>query len=482
MTDLNSKLESILSYYSPEEQERIQKAFEFAKTAHDGQDRANGDPYITHAVAVAELLAKIKLDAPTIIAALLHDVPEDTEFTLQDIEKKFGQEVAYLVSGVTKLTRVRLRGSNEPGYVENLRKMFIAAAQDLRVVLIKLADRLHNMRTISALPEDKQKSISRETLEIFAPLANRLGMGEIKGELEDLAFPYVYPNEYQNLVAQITSAYEERLQYIETAIAEIRKAFDKKNLAILDIHGRAKHLYSLYNKLLRYSTQNVEDITDLIAVRILVPTTTDCYAVMGSVHEQFKPLPGKIKDYISLPKPNGYQSLHTTVFGPQARVLEIQIRTPEMHQYAERGIAAHWAYTESGKPRDGFTVSKKFLWIKQLRDLQGSLAADPKEFLKVLKLDFFQDRIFCFTPQGDVIDLPAGATPVDFAFALHSDLGFRCQGAKINGRIVKLSEKLNNGDVVEILLNKNPVKISRDWLLTVKTSKAREHIRKALRS
>ena len=477
---MENKLQDILSHYNGEEQAKIRQAFELAKEAHEGQNRLTGEPYITHPVEVALILSNLNLDASSIIAALLHDVPENTTVTLAEIEKKFGSEVTYLVNGVTRLAKVRLRGSHEPGYVENLRKMFVAAAQDLRVVLIKLADRLHNMRTLDALPKNKAQNIAEETLEIFAPLANRLGIGGIRGELEDLSFPYVYPDDYKKLMGKITSAFEERRIYVDRATKEIKKILDEGKIKILGIHGRVKHIYSLFIKLKKYKTEDPSQITDLVALRIIVPSTSDCYGALGLIHEKFKPLTGRIKDYISVPKPNGYQSLHTTVFGPEGKVLEIQIRTPEMHEYAERGIAAHWAYTESGK-KGHFMPGQKHAWIKQLHELQGALQTDPKEFLKQLKLDFFQHRIFCFTPKGDVIDLPSGSTPIDFAFSVHSDLGYHCHGAKINGKMVKISEKLSNGDVVEIITTKNPVKMSRDWLHLVKTAKARERIRKALK-
>lgn len=474
-------LESILTNYEASDQKLIKKAFDMASLAHEGQTRMSGEPYIDHPVEVAKILAELKLDAKTIAAALLHDVPENTDVKVTDIEKKFGKDVGFLVNGVTRLTKVRLRGSQEPGYIENLRKMFIAAARDLRVVLIKLADRLHNMRTLSSLPHIKQENIARETLAIFAPLANRLGIGEIKGELEDLAFPYVFPDEYEELKGKIDAAFKERAAYVERARNEIEKVLESANVKPLDIHGRAKHLYSLFNKMNRKGVTEVSEITDLVALRIIVPTVADCYSSLGAIHAAFKPLPGRIKDYIAMPKPNGYQSLHTTIFGPESEVLEIQIRTKEMHEFAERGIAAHWSYDETGKPKHKTeTPGHKFAWIKQLQELNKAFAENPKEFLESLELDFFQNRIFCFTPKGDVIDLPEKATPIDFAFAVHGDLGYYCQGAKANGKMIKLSDSLNNGDVVEILTSKNPVKVPRDWLMVVKTSRARERVRRKL--
>ena len=480
MSEINEKLQDILNAYEPAEQRLIQRAFEVASEAHADQIRKSGEPYIIHPLEVAVILKNLHLDANTIAAAFLHDVPEDTDTKLRDLEKEFGSEVVYLVKGMTKLSEVRLKGSHEPNYIENLRKMFIAAAQDLRVVLIKLADRLHNMRTLKYIADEKQESYALETLEIFAPLANRLGMGEIKGELQDLAFAFAYPEQHAALLPKINFVYKEKQEYIEKAIKTIKALLEEKDIEIIDIHGRTKHLYSLYNKLKRYETDDLSNINDLVAVRIIAKSTGDCYAIMGLLHEQFRPMPGKIKDYISLPKAKGYQSLHTTVFGPGGNVLEIQIRTPEMHEYAEHGIAAHWAYNEAGKPKKGFQPSKKLMWIGQLRELQKGLHEDPREFMKTLKLDLFQHRIFCFTPKGDVIDLPIGATAIDFAFTVHSDLGYRCQGVKINKKMSKLNTHLENGDVVEIITSKKTVKISRDWLRIAKTSRAREKIRKRI--
>ena len=481
MHEIAAKLEEILSHFEPDEQKLIRQAFEFSSEAHAGQLRKSGDPYISHPLETALILTKLGLDAKAIAAALLHDVSEDTHAKIEDIQKSFGEEVAYLVRGMTKLREVRLKGSYEPNYIENLRKMFVAAAQDLRVVLIKLADRLHNVRTLQYIAKEKQASYARETLEIFAPLANRLGIGEIKGELEDLAFPFVFPNEYRELQKKLDPAYAEKKQYVEDAISEIKDILKESDVKVMDIHGRTKHLYSLYKKMLKYQTNDINHITDLVAIRIIAQDAADCYAILGVIHKHFKPLPGKIKDYISLPKPNGYQSLHTTVFGPEGKILEIQIRTAEMHDYAERGIAAHWAYHEIDKPKTGkFAAGRKLTWVKQLHDLQKGLKENPKEFIQTLKLDIFQNRIFCFTPKGDVVDLPTGATPIDFAYAVHSGLGERCQGAKVNGKLVKINSSLENGDVVEIIVAKNPVKISRDWLQFVKTSRAREKIKKRL--
>src|SRR3989338_465869 len=325
MSEINEKLQDILNAYEPAEQRLIQRAFEVASEAHADQIRKSGEPYIIHPLEVAVILKNLHLDANTIAAAFLHDVPEDTDTKLRDLEKEFGSEVVYLVKGMTKLSEVRLKGSHEPNYIENLRKMFVAAAQDLRVVLIKLADRLHNVRTLQYIAKEKQASYARETLEIFAPLANRLGIGEIKGELEDLAFPFVFPNEYRELQKKLDPAYAEKKQYVEDAISEIKDILKESDVKVMDIHGRTKHLYSLYKKMLKYQTNDINHITDLVAIRIIAQDAADCYAILGVIHKHFKPLHGKIKDYISLPKPNGYQSLHTTVFGPEGKILEIQI-------------------------------------------------------------------------------------------------------------------------------------------------------------
>ncbi len=483
MTEIEAKLTEITENYEPPEQELIRRAFEFSKEAHEGQDRKSGDPYITHPLETALIVSRLKLDANAIAAALLHDISEETHITPQIIEKQFGPEIAYLVRAMTKLAEVRLKGSHEPNYIENLRKMFIAAAQDLRVAIIRLADRLHNMRTLQYIDPTKQESYARETLEIFAPLANRLGIGEIKGQLEDLAFPYVYPDEYLELKEKIEEAYQERKVYVDRCIKIFEKLLKENGVKVVDMHGRVKHIYSLYKKMQRKNIDDPAGIADLVAVRIVVPETADCYLVLGLIHDKFRPKLGQIKDYISVPKPNGYQSLHTDIFGPEGKVVEVQIRTPEMHEYAEHGIAAHWAYHEADKPKTGkFAAGRKAGWVKQLRDLQKGLGDDPKEFMQTLKLDIFENRIFCFTPIGDVIDLPLGATPIDFAYAVHSDLGERCQGSKINNKIAKLTTPLQNGDVVEILVSKNPVKASRDWLQFVKTSRAREKIRQRLKS
>ncbi len=461
----------------------IERAYRFAEEAHAGQMRKSGEPYMTHPLAVAAKLADWGLDAPTITAALLHDVAEDTPYTRKDIAKHFSEEVAFLVDAVTKLKRIRYTDAAEH-HAENLRKMVLAFAEDIRVVLIKLVDRLHDMETISVLPLEAQKRIAHETIEIYAPLANRLGIGEAKGQLEDLAFPIVHPEEYPTLRAMVAEPVEERKAFVELAIPQIRERLIAEGVRPLDLHARAKHWYSLWQKLKRYD-MNLGEIHDLVAVRIIVPSVEQCYAALGAIHAAWPPLPGRIKDFVALPKPNGYRSLHTTVFGPEGKVIEIQIRTPEMHAEAEGGIASHWAYedtkgTEAYRRRlPAFARMRELAWVKQLSEWQKHIQ-DPKEFLESIRIDFFRNRIFVFTPKGDVIDLPEGATPVDFAYHIHSDIGDAAVGAKVNGKMTALDHELKNADIVEILTQKNK-KPSRDWLGFVKTSLARKHIRSSLR-
>lgn len=459
--------------------ELIKKAYEFAAEAHGRQKRKSGEAYITHPLAVADFLAEMRLDAPTVAAALLHDVCEDTDCTNKDIEREFGKEIAFLVEGVTKLDHIRYKGTERSA--ESLRKMFLAVAEDIRVVLLKLVDRLHNMRTLKYLPPEKQKRIALETIEIYAPLAYRLGMGELSGQLEDLAFPFVYPQEYEWLVRTAQEHYEDWDVTVKKIKPLLAEELNQENIRYLDIHARAKHYYSLYKKLLR-NDMDIGKITDIVALRVIVPDITECYATLGAVHKLWRPIPGKIKDYIALPKPNGYRSLHTTVFGPEERPVEIQIRTAEMHEEAEYGIAAHWAYAELKREypkayatrRPSFANEKKFAWIRQLQEWQKEFEK-PDEFLESLKIDFFQNRIFVLTPKGDVIDLPEGATPIDFAYHVHTDIGNSAVGAKVSGKMVALDHPLKNGEVVEILTQKNK-KPSQDWLQFVKTAQARKRV------
>lgn len=458
----------------------VRLAYEFAERAHQGQKRMSGEAYITHPLATAMRLAEWRLDEPTIIAGLLHDVPEDTPVTAAQIKKEFGAEIAQLVVGVTKLSKVRYRGMQR--YIENLRKMFVAMAEDVRVMLIKFADRLHNLETISTLPPGKQRRIALETLEIYAPIANRLGMGDIKGRLEDLAFAVIDPSAEaatrQLMAEHLPSVGRE----LEQAIRELRADMAAENIPIISIHGREKRLYSLYKKLQRPGYDgDIEKIYDLMALRLVVQNMSDCYAALGLIHKCWRPVPGRFKDYIAQPKPNGYQSLHTTVFGPGGRPLEIQIRDLVMHQSAEFGIAAHWHYEEAGKPDRGSVVpEEKLLWVSELSRWHKEIE-DDEQFLETLKIDAFQNRIFVFTPKGDVIDLPESSTPVDFAYHVHTDLGDHTSGARVNGRLVELATELKSGDVVEIVVEKNRKAPNRDWLDFVKTHLARTHIRRALR-
>ncbi len=461
----------------------IRQAFDFSQKAHQGQKRKSGEIYFNHAYQTALKIVQWQLDTPAIAAALLHDVVEDADISLEKIEKEFGEEIAFLVDGVTKLGRLKYRTPEEKT-AENIRKMILALSRDLRVVLIKLADRLHNMKTLSAIPPQKQKRVALETSEIYAPLAYRLGMTNLAGELDDLAFFYLHPREYQWLLENIKERYEERQNYLDKVKPILEKALAENTIKPLKIDFRAKHYSSLYKKLLRYD-MNLEQVYDLVAMRIIVKTIEECYAVLGIIHQLWPPLPGRIKDYIALPKPNGYRSLHTTVFCLDNRPTEFQIRTLEMHEQAENGIASHWMYEQKKKTpgylerKPAFADRKELIWIQQLKNWQRDFS-NPKEFLESLKIDFFKDRIFAITPKGEVIDLPIGATPVDFAYAIHSQIGNQCIGAKINNKIVSLDYQLQSGDMVEILIQKSK-KPSESWLKFIKTSQARHKIKSALR-
>jgi len=472
-------LEKILTYFEKsEERALIKAAYDLAWRAHRDQKRESGEPYIQHPLNVALMLTKMNLDAETVAAALLHDVVEDTPQSIESIEKQAGKTVAFLVSGVTKLDKIKYSGVERKA--ENLRKMFLAMAQDIRVVLIKLADRYHNMQTLGAKPEEDQKKIALETLEIYAPIAHRLGMGELKGQLEDLAFKYLYPEEFNRLEDEVEERYEAHRKYIKKLEPILLETLKKEGVAPIEINARGKHFYSLYKKLLRHQ-MNFDKIHDLVAARIILKSVEDCYLALGVIHQAWKPVPGLIKDYIAMPKPNGYQSLHTSVFGPDGKITEIQIRTPEMHLRAENGIAAHWAYKETQYRGQGFQINQKELaWIEQLREWQKAVRGSD-EFFESLRIDFFKDRIFVLTPLGDVLDLPDGATPVDFAYQIHSTVGHECAGAKINGKIAPLDAKLESGDLVEILSQKGKGP-SSDWLNFVKTNLAKERIRNALKS
>lgn len=449
----------------------IEKAYNFAQQAHEGQLRNSGEPYITHPLAVAKILAGLGLDDNTIAAGLLHDVVEDTPKKLEDIRKIFGQEIALLVDGVTKLSRIGY-SSKEERQIENYRKMFLAMAKDIRVILIKLADRLHNMRTLKHHDFWKQREVAQETLEIFAPLAHRLGIFRFKWELEDLSFRYLEPDKYYDLVGKISMKRKEREEYINEVIEILREELKKANLTA-DISGRPKHFYSIYTKMEK-KNKDLNEIYDLIAVRVIVNSVKDCYGTLGIVHTLWKPIPGRFKDYIAMPKPNMYQSLHTTVIGPRGEPFEIQIRTWDMHHTAEYGIAAHWLYKENSKQKA--RIDEKLTWIKQIREWQSELQ-DSKEFMETLKIDLFSDVVFVFSPKGDVFELPAGSTPIDFAYRVHTEIGHRCIGSKVNNRLVPLDYTLKTGDIVEILTSKQANGPSRDWLKIVKSSQAKNRIR-----
>jgi GTP diphosphokinase / guanosine-3',5'-bis(diphosphate) 3'-diphosphatase len=468
-------------------EERIRSAYDLAKKAHEGQQRKSGEDYIQHPLHVALTLAKIGMGSKTISAGILHDVPEDTQITLAEIEKQFGKEISSLIDGVTKLGKLRLRGTKEEIYLENLRKMFLAMAEDVRVVIIKLADRLHNMETLASVNPDKQQRIALETMEIFAPLANRLGIGEIKARLEDLAFRHLDPKNYDYVEKLSREEFEQRKKYLDKIVFELKKELLREGIKVISIYGRTKHLYSLYQKLRRHD-MDINKIYDLAGIRIVVPEVVNCYETLGIVHKKYRPLVGRIKDYISLPKPNHYQSIHTTIFGPEGKFLEIQIRTQKMNDEAEFGIASHWIYSEN---RQSFTdlifrkkskvPEKEMVWIRQLREWQKEFGEDNQEFMESLKIDFFRNHIFAFTPRGDIIDLPEEATPIDFAYHVHSEIGHRAMGAKANGKMVPLDYKIKNGDVVEIITSKDAKKPSRDWLKFVRTSVAKSHIRRFMK-
>ena len=453
----------------------VRLAFEFAVSAHEGQTRLTGEPYVTHPIATAEKLIDLGLDQTTILAGLLHDIPEDTAWSSDALRKEFGDDIAYLVDGVTKIARLRYRGVSR--YQENLRKMIIAMARDVRVIFIKFADRLHNLQTLGALPPHKRKRIAIESLEIYAPIANRLGMGELKGELEDAAFPFAYPKKYERLLARISEPLSERTKYLEVVRSLVERELKNDGIPIVFLDGRAKHLYSLQRKL-----ENADDdltrIHDLIALRIIVSNLNDCYAALGTLHRLWTPLKGTIKDYIAQPKPNGYQSLHTTLFCENGKIVEFQIRTLDMHQTAEFGIAAHWQYDEQKKR--SVAVEQRLAWVNELLRRQQEIA-DGAQYLESLKLDVFRNQIFVFTPNGDVIQLPDEATPVDFAYAIHTDIGNRCAAARVNDRMVSLSTPLKSGDVCEILTDKKRRHANRDWLDFVKTAAARSRIKQSAR-
>lgn len=489
--NLSDLLKICQKYLIPKEISKIKKAYQYAAKIHCGQKRKNEDEFIQHPLHTSLTLAGLGLDSATISAGLLHDTVEDGGVKIQELEKLFGSEIKDLVLGVTKVGQVKLTKNyqthkltpRELAQLENLRKMFLVMARDIRVILIRLADRLHNMQTLYALEPKKQKRIAKETLEIYAPIAYRLGMGEIKGQLEDLAFPYTHPQEYKWTKSLIRDKFQERQKYLDKVIKNIEDELKKTHLPF-QIHGRAKHLYSLYKKLLKYD-KDITKIYDLMAIRIITDTVSNCYKVLGIIHKTFRPLIGYIKDYIAIPKPNGYQSLHTTIFALEGQIVEIQIRTYAMHEHAEFGVAAHWHYSDQINQKDKqekrgiFAPKKELKWISELAKYQQRLKS-PVEFKNTLKMDFFQDRIFVFTPEGEVINLPEAAGPIDFAYEIHSDIGDKCSGAKVSGKMASLDYRLKNGEMVEILTSPK-AKPTRDWLNLVKTAKARSRIRSYLK-
>lgn len=455
----------------------IIKAYNYAKEKHGTQCRKSGEPYIIHPVQVAYILADIGLDEATICAALLHDVVEDTDATHEDLVRNFGEEIANMVAGVTKLGELRYQASTEERQVENYRKMFLAMGKDIRVIIIKLADRLHNLRTLKYLRRDRQIANAKETMELYAPLANRLGIYSLKWELEDLAFKYLYPEEYRELVEGIDKKREERLQFIEKIMDDIRGQLKKQKIEA-EVTGRAKHLYSIYRKMKR-DNKTLDQIYDLFALRILVNSVKDCYAALGVVHEMYSPMPGRFKDYIAVPKPNMYQSIHTTLLGEKGTPFEVQIRTWEMHRIAEYGIAAHWAYKEANYGKKGkqvVTVTKdKLAWLRETLEWQQDMK-DPQEFLNTLKTELFEDEVYVFTPKGKILVLPRDATPIDFAYSIHEEIGNHMVGCKINSKMMPIITKLQSGDIVEIMTSDSQKGPSRDWLKFIKTTKAKSKI------
>ena len=454
----------------------IKRAYEFAKDKHKDQLRRSGEPYIIHPIQVAYILSTLGLDHSTICAALLHDVIEDTDVTLEDIAKEFSPEIAEMVDGVTKLSKLNYTSEQEQ-QVENYRKMFLAMGKDIRVILIKLADRLHNMRTLKYLTRDRQIANARETMDLYAPLANRLGMYSLKWELEDLSFKYLYPEDYRELVEGIDKKREERLKFIDQIMQEIKVELKKQKI-VAEITGRAKHLYSIYRKMQR-DNKTLDQIYDLFALRIIVNSVKDCYAALGVVHELYNPMPGRFKDYISVPKPNMYQSLHTTLIGPKGTPFEVQIRTWDMHRIAEYGIAAHWAYKEAsflgGKKANVTVEEDKLSWLRETLEWQKDMQ-DPQEFLNTLKTELFEDEVYVFTPKGKILVLPNGATPIDFAYAIHAEIGNHMTGCKINSKMMPIVTKLKNGDIVEIVTSEKSKGPSRDWLKFIKSSTAKTRI------
>ena len=470
-------INSVLKYHPSTDISMIEKAYKVASEAHEGQKRKSGEPYIIHPLCVAIILADLELDKETIVAGLLHDAVEDTWMTYEEVEKEFGSEVALLVDGVTKLGQLSYSADKVEVQAENLRKMFLAMAKDIRVILIKLADRLHNMRTLQYMRPEKQQEKARETMDIYAPIAMRLGISKIKVELDDLSLKYLKPDVYYDLVHKVALRKSEREQFVGAIVKEVKKHMDDANIKA-QVDGRVKHFFSIYKKMVNQD-KTIDQIYDLFAVRILVDTVKDCYAALGVIHEMYKPIPGRFKDYIAMPKPNMYQSLHTTLIGPNGQPFEIQIRTYEMHRTAEYGIAAHWKYKESsdGKAPVGKSEEEKLNWLRQILEWQRDMS-DNKEFMSLLKndLDLFADSVYCFTPQGDVKTLLSGSKPVDFAYSVHSAVGNKMVGARVNGKLVPIEYEIKNGDRIEIITSQNSQGPSRDWLKLVKSTQAKNKI------
>jgi GTP pyrophosphokinase len=475
-SDLKKLLATIKSFRPQADLDLVELAYNFAKEAHRGQKRISGEPYFFHPYFAALILAEINMTPEMIVAALLHDVPEETNITVEDIKKEFGPDVAFLVEGVTKVGKVKYRGVER--YIENLRKMFVAMAMDLRVIIVRLADRLDNLRTLYVHSREKQVRISQESLEIYAPIANRLGIAELKGKIEDESFKYALPEEYKWLTDLVLKRQAAQEKYLEKIKKVIEKELRNNRVEYYFVEGRVKYLYSLYLKLLRYD-RDINRVHDLVALRIVVKDVADCYRVLGIIHNLWSPMQGRIKDYIAQPKVNGYQSLHTTVFTEDKQIVEFQIRTKEMHEKAEFGVAAHWHYDEKNKRP--FRLSENTAWVKELAQWKQEIEENQRN-LERLKLDVLKNRIFIFTPKGDVIDLPEESTPVDFAYAIHTEVGHKCSRAYVNDVIVNLDHKLKNGDVVEILIDKNRKGPNPDWLKFVKSATARAHIRTATKA
>ncbi len=468
--EINEYIEKIQSINKNIDIEKLKKAYVYSKNAHEGQLRKSGEPFFIHPLAVSLIVAELEVDSDTIVACLLHDTIEDTDVDFENIEEEFGHSVAQLVDGVTKLTKMHYETKKEI-QVENLRKMFLAMAKDIRVILIKLVDRLHNMRTLKYQSEAKKQEKALETLEIYVPIAHRLGIFKIKGELEDLCLLYLEPEIYYDLSSKMNKKLSERKSYIDSVISQISESLDETHMSY-EIYGRPKNFYSIYKKL-KYQNKEFSEIYDITAIRILVDSVKDCYAALGVVHTMWKPMPGRFKDYIAMPKPNMYRSLHTTVMGNEGEPFEVQIRTHEMHRVSEYGIAAHFSYKEK---KGMSNIDEKLVWLRQMMEWQGDID-NPEEFMDSLKIDILNHQVYVFTPQSSVVELPDGSTPVDFAYKIHTEVGNKCVGAKVNGRIVPLSFKLSTGEIVEIMTQKNSNGPSRDWLTFVKSTQAKNKIK-----